>query len=128
MVAVDDSERPGRVPPGEAGPDARAIHWEALGTRIRLAREQRGMTQYDLAVLIGWNRTVVSVLENGHRGITTASLQRIADALQVPIGELLGETPAGSTHLAEILQELDPEQIGLVTEFASWLRKQKGTA
>ena len=47
-------------------------------------------SQQDLAEASGLDRTYVSALENGRQNLTIGALVRIAMALGVPAGELLG--------------------------------------
>ena len=53
--------------------------------RIRVAREERGMTQADLAELIYKSRVAVSDLERGRGQASACDLALIAGALEKPI-------------------------------------------
>ena len=59
---------------------------KSSGDRIRQAREIRGMTQMDLAGLIGVEQSHVSHLEQGVRDPSLETLQRIALATKFSIG------------------------------------------
>jgi transcriptional regulator with XRE-family HTH domain len=65
--------------------DLRAI----VGRNIRREREARGMPQEELAHLAEIHVTYLSGVENGHRNMTLAVLERIARALRVSEGQLL---------------------------------------
>lgn len=63
-----------------------------LGQLIRLKRENRGLTQTELASKCGVNRNYVGMLERGERNPSYLSLQKIAKGLGIPISELLTES------------------------------------
>ena len=57
-------------------------------------RRARGWSQEELAEQSGLHRTYVSGVERGVRNPTLSVLDRIAQALQVGIGDLTDTTPA----------------------------------
>lgn len=59
--------------------------------RIRALRKKKGMTQEELARKIGVKRAVISKYESGSIEPSLTQLQKIADALGVPLGTLLLE-------------------------------------
>ncbi len=61
-----------------------------LGQRIDALRAARGMTQADLASVIGRHPTVVTKIEAGQRGINSYELALIAEALETTVDDLLG--------------------------------------
>lgn len=61
----------------------------ACGQKLRQIRESKGITQEDLAYNAGISYTTVSNLENGHLNPTLASLYAIAEALKIPVQELV---------------------------------------
>lgn len=63
-----------------------------LGQLIRLKRENRGLTQTELASRCGVNRNYIGMLERGERNPSYLSLQKIAKGLGIPINELLTES------------------------------------
>jgi transcriptional regulator with XRE-family HTH domain len=66
-----------------------------VGVRVRALRDRIGITQTELADAADVNRGTLSVLESGQgeHGVTVKTLTRLADALDVPVGVLLGERP-----------------------------------
>ena len=59
--------------------------------RIRTVRKEVGLTQGELGVRMGISHAAVSQYERGHRVPNAGTLSRIAIALGVSIGYLLGE-------------------------------------
>ena len=69
---------------------------EALGERIRLLRERRGMTQQELAERAGFSaHQIVSQIERGQRELKASELFRIARVLHVDLESLGGAVPSG---------------------------------
>tara|TARA_R110000772_G_scaffold268740_1_gene398529 strand:- start:1769 stop:1984 length:216 start_codon:yes stop_codon:yes gene_type:complete len=60
-----------------------------LGVNVRHHRKQKGITQEELAVAAGMERSYVSDLERGTRNPSVAALGRLAAALGVQPAELL---------------------------------------
>ncbi|ELR85584.1 helix-turn-helix family protein [Mycobacterium avium MAV_120709_2344] len=60
-----------------------------MGHNIRELRIQQGMTQEALALRSGVTRNVLIDVEHGRRGLLYERLFDIAEALQVPVNELL---------------------------------------
>ena len=64
-----------------------------LGAQIAAARRDRGLTQAACAARAGIGRTALSKVETGKRRINADELARLAEALNVPLGVLVGEEP-----------------------------------
>ena len=65
---------------------------QLLGANVRRCRKLRGMTQEQLALEVGMERSYVSDLERGTRNPSVRALGRLAEALGVEPKELLEET------------------------------------
>jgi transcriptional regulator with XRE-family HTH domain len=68
-----------------------------LGRRtnyLRAWREYRGLTQAQLAAIIGTEGSVISLLESGDRGLSDRWLRRLAPALETTPSLLLDFEPA----------------------------------
>jgi HTH-type transcriptional regulator, competence development regulator len=80
-----------------------------LGARIRAVRDARGLNLHELARLSGISAPALSLIENGKRDLRISSLHRIADALRISPGALLGgptaereqETPGAGYDLGD---------------------------
>lgn len=61
---------------------------ESVGDKIRSLRKERGLSQESLALKAGLNTSYMGQLERGEKSATIDSLEKIANALNVPIEEL----------------------------------------
>lgn len=59
-----------------------------IANMIRI-RKDRGMTQTDLAELIGTKQSAISRLERGEEDITLSRAEAICDALSVELSEMV---------------------------------------
>jgi transcriptional regulator with XRE-family HTH domain len=73
-----------------------------LGARLRARREGLGWSQAELAERIDISANYVSVLERGLKLPTLDTLVALAQALNVPASELLGE-PQSDPWLEEVV-------------------------
>ncbi|MFH9610400.1 helix-turn-helix domain-containing protein [Streptomyces sp. NPDC017448] len=76
---------PRSVPP----PDWVIARRRAVGDRIRITRLAAGYTQEQVALRIGMDRATYNRIEQGHASALLDSLIRIADAIGVPLSELV---------------------------------------
>lgn len=72
---------------------------ESVGHKIKALREQKDMTQKDLAYLVGVHQSKISQCETGERGISFALAVKIASALGVPVDELASRSVPEPTEL-----------------------------
>jgi DNA-binding XRE family transcriptional regulator len=68
-------------------------YFARLGHRVQTLRTARGWTQQQLADEAGLDRTYISGLEHGKQNPTVGALLRLAQALEAPIGRLIGPEP-----------------------------------
>ena len=64
-----------------------------IGVTIRGYRLQRGMSQGDIEKRTGLLRCYLSRVENGHTVPSLETLQKIAGALDLPLGQFFAEDP-----------------------------------
>ncbi|MBN8666115.1 MAG: helix-turn-helix transcriptional regulator [Chitinophagales bacterium] len=62
--------------------------FKVLGEKIRDLRKSKGLSQLDLELESGINRTEISRIENGIKNIELLTLFKIKDALKIEIHEL----------------------------------------
>lgn len=63
---------------------------KAFGDRVRTRRTDLGLSQEALAEQSGLHRTYISSLELGGRNVSLANILRLAAALDLDPGELIG--------------------------------------
>ena len=68
----------------------------AFGLRVRLLRKQQGLSQEQLALKSGLDRTYVGAVERGERNISIVNIEKIAHALEVPLKDLFHHTASES--------------------------------
>jgi transcriptional regulator with XRE-family HTH domain len=75
-----------------------------LGSKVRRAREAKGLSQEQLAWLVAMDRTYIGGIERGERNVSALNLARIAVALDTEVGEFF---PRVGT-LRQLLDESTP--------------------
>lgn len=75
--------------------------YEAIGRRIRDARQERELTQTDLARSLGMTRSSIANFEAGRQRVTVHLLLQIAEVLDAPVGGLLGEAAPALTVVTD---------------------------
>ena len=61
---------------------------KSFGERVRKLRKVKGLSQEALALACDLDRTYIGGIERGERNVSLINIQRIADALGVPVREL----------------------------------------
>lgn len=75
--------------PSAPPPDWVLSHRKRIGLSIRGARREQNLSQEKLAELAGMDRQAINRIENGHQAALIDNLIRIADALAVPLADLV---------------------------------------
>lgn len=60
-----------------------------FGEKVKEFRKKNGLSQEDLAHKAGFHRTYIGMIERAERNITLANIEKLANALEVKITELL---------------------------------------
>jgi transcriptional regulator with XRE-family HTH domain len=105
-----------------------------IGERIRIARQDRGWTQEQLADAVGVSRSAVAQWETGRAGQLTGNLSRIAEVLSVGIEYLTqGREKRGSAQassgdeltLLRLFRECAPQDRQLLVQTARRLARAR---
>lgn len=84
-----------------------------LGKAIRISREQRGYTRSELADKAKLSLSYVSLLENSKRDPNLSKIEKIAEALDIPVS-ILFFLAADKSEIESISSEL-AEKMSLLT-------------
>lgn len=105
-----------------------------FGDRLRILREEKGMTQKELADALGIARGSISNYENNpDTGTVVKNLIAMAELFDVPIDYILGLTDCRERYspatfeeinLDDVLQELPLEARKSIAEFTNVVRKK----
>ncbi len=75
-----------------------AITPERIGQCLRLARENRKITQEEAAIVLGVQTSAISRMENGQRQVSTLELTRLAELYNRPIEWFVSPTSLDESH------------------------------
>ncbi|WP_157931823.1 helix-turn-helix transcriptional regulator [Mycobacteroides abscessus] len=106
---------------------------QAVGQRLRSARETLGLTQEDVSGALGIQRTSVIAMEAGKRNVSALELRRLARLYRRSVAWILGEEPSEQVTdqdqaLYRATTELSPEDKAQVLRFAEFLAAAKGSS
>ena len=108
---------------------------QAVGQRLRSARETLGLTQEDVAGALSIQRTSVIAMEAGKRNVSALELRRLGRLYRRSVAWILGEEPdpeliGDNGALFRATAELSPEDKEQVLRFAEFLAaaKTQGTS
>ena len=108
-----------------------------VGMKLRDARERMGLTQEQVARLLGVKRSEVSYYETGRRPISLGKLARLATLYGYPVDYFLRPDAAGAGEVAVAFraQDLSDEDLeivawakGLIADIAELDAALKGRA
>lgn len=103
---------------------------QAVGQRLRSARETLGLTQEDVAGALGIQRTSVIAIEAGKRNVSALELRRLGRLYRRSVSWILGEEPDTALvddngALYRATSELSAEDKEQVLRFAEFLAAAK---
>lgn len=87
-----------------------------FGANLKKARKRRGLTQRQLADLIGAKHNSVSNWETGQNEPDTQTIRRLCDILSITANDLFGADPASSPVSRDDLKFALFEGDGQITE------------
>ena len=90
-VPEPDRAAPVGQPPAARAEPAGQNYRETFGTRIRLLRTARRLSQQQLAERAGLTRNYVSAIERGTQTVDLIRLHQLADAFGLPLPTLIAD-------------------------------------
>jgi transcriptional regulator with XRE-family HTH domain len=102
-----------------------------IAARLRAAREQSGLSQGQVAKILGFQRPTISEIEAGRRKVPAEEMARFADIYKVSISWLMEEKPEVADPSIELaareLAKLKQEDFDRVLNLLRTLRKVEGS-
>ena len=105
---------------------------QIIASRIREARRLAGLSQGQVATMLGLHRPSVTEIEAGNRAVTAEELAKLAAVFDVSVTWLVGE---GAAYLdahddrlqlaARELQKLKPEDLNRLLSILASMRDQE---
>lgn len=100
--------------------------WEALGARVRAAREAAGFSQEAAADVLGVSRPTVSQIEAGKTRIDSLTLRQLATLYRRPLTSFFAEEAAEAFATDELVlakvQDLPPSDRARIARFLTFCR------
>lgn len=106
-----------------------ATFYKNLGEKIKEAREKRGLSQADLAKILGYDSdTAISFIENGKRKLSSEKLHLISQNLQIPINQLIEDRVDNEDLDIALRNEkgLKREDINTIKFFIEFIKQKDG--
>ena len=99
---------------------------ENFNENLRYAREQKGLSQKDVAEKIGVAKSTYSLYESGNREPNVQTIKKISDVLNVSADDLLGINPEPTTIAAHFDgDEYTEEQLSRIRAFAKFIKQEE---
>lgn len=92
-----------------------------IGDHLKTAREQRGISQFDLACSVGLSRSAIANVESGRQRLPIHALIAACQALGVDPADIISRALEGADPLAAVLSPA-------ATQHTARLRRQLLTA
>ena len=93
-----------------------------IGQQIRKYRKAHGLSQEQLAELVGISVPHMSHIETGNTKLSLPVFVSLANALGVQTDDLLCQTPSGRTiacqEMAELVERCSTQQLRIITDIA----------
>jgi transcriptional regulator with XRE-family HTH domain len=98
---------------------------KGVGREVKRLREAKGWSQTRLAAEAGMSVSGISMIENGHRNLSTTTLARLAEALGVEVVDLFPKPQAPQPSLEDAAQS-EALQEALAVLFQGLARRGQG--
>ena len=93
---------------------------------LKLAREQKGLSQKDVAEKIGVAKSTYSLYESGNREPNVQTIKKIANVLDVSADELLGIDTEPVTIAAHFDgDEYTEDELNEIRQFAEFVKNKR---
>lgn len=69
-----------------------------FGENVRMYRNQLNISQEELAFKANLHRTYIGMIERAEKNITLVNMEKIANALEIKIGDLLKDSKNENKH------------------------------
>ena len=95
----------------------------AIGSKIQITREKKGLTQDQLGEKTGINAKYISAIERGQKNLTILTLEKIAKGLEVELFELtlppiyLEDGEGAKRAIDSLIRDADPKTLSLCLDF-----------
>lgn len=104
------------------------IDYKAIGTRIKVARIRKGITQGAIAKLAGLSTPHISNIETGNTKLGLPTIIHLANVLDVSVDELLCDNiqrseAIYSNELAELLMDCSVDELHIIAEIVKVIKK-----
>src|SRR5436190_20761570 len=113
------TKRDARGPAAE--PPDHAVFVTGIGRLVRLSRAKRGMTRRQLAQQSGASERYLAQIESGQGNPSVLILRSIAQALDVPMIELLPRSNGRSAAMRDVLDALARVPVAELAAVADWI-------
>jgi transcriptional regulator with XRE-family HTH domain len=87
-----------------------------IGETIRNFRLQKGMSQGDIEKRTGLLRCYLSRVENGHTVPSLDTLAKIANSLEIPLGQFFAENVPENGNGSKNLPQLSEEEVRFLSQ------------
>lgn len=99
---------------------------EHFNENLRWAREQKGLSQKDVAEKIGVAKSTYSLYESGNREPNVQTIKKISDVLGVSADELLGIDAPPITLAAHFDgDEYTEDELAEIRQFAEFVKSKR---
>lgn len=87
-----------------------------IGDKLKSIRKLKGLSSSELEQLSGVSQSSISKIENNLQSPSIENLNKICDALEIPISMLFKDLPPDMLNLIETAKHLSPIQRQKITE------------